>query len=241
MEANGKTKIKVTGRTRDFVIALDKGIFFFARHWLAFFNLFVLVFVGLPFLAPVLMESGATLPAKIIYRLYGPPMCHQLAYRSWFLFGERAYYPRDVFQDYTGINPADLLAARDFLGNEQLGYKVAYCERDIAIYGFILLGGLIYSVPFVRRRLKPLHWVAWGLIGIVPIGLDGFSQLLSQALPLGDLLPLRESTPFLRTLTGGLFGLANMWLAYPYFEESMKEVVGDLGAKLEKASKQEEG
>jgi hypothetical protein len=51
---------------------------------------------------------------------------------------------------------------------------------------------------------------------------------------LGDWLPFRESTPFLRTLTGGLFGLANMWLAYPYFEESMKEVVNDLTAKLAK-------
>lgn len=235
-----KVKIKVTGRTRDFVIALDRGIFFFARHWLAFFNLFVFIFVGLPFLAPTLMKAGATLPASIIYRMYGPPFCHQLAYRSWFLFGERSDYPREVFQQYTGIDVSRtttiaLLAARDFTGNEQMGYKVAYCQRDIAIYGFILIGGLVYSVPVVRRRLRPLHWLAWVLVGLMPIGLDGFSQLFSQALNLGNWLPPRESNPFLRTLTGGLFGLANMWLAYPYFEESMKEVARDLGEKLTKA------
>ncbi len=234
-----KVKIKVTGRTRDFVIALDRGIFFFVRHWLAFFNLFVFIFVGLPFLAPTLMKVGATLPANIIYRMYGPPFCHQLAYRSWFLFGERPNYPRDEFQQYTGIETSvttarSLLEARDFTGNEPMGYKVAYCQRDIAIYGFILIGGLIYSVPLVRQRLKPLHWLAWGLIGIAPIALDGFTQLFSQALQLGALLPFRESTPFLRTLTGGLFGLANMWLAYPYFEESMKEVARELGEKLAK-------
>ncbi len=232
MEPTGK--VKVTGRTRDFVIALDRGIFFFARHWLAFFNLFIFIFVGLPFLAPVLMNAGATLPASIIYRLYGPPMCHQLAYRSWFLFGEQAYYPREAFQHATGINPADLWASREFIGDEHLGYKVAYCERDIAIYGFILLGGLTYSLPFVRRRLRPLPWVWWLALGIVPIGLDGFSQLFSQALPLGNFLPPRESTPLLRTVTGGLFGLANMWLAYPYFEASMKEVAADLKVKLER-------
>jgi uncharacterized membrane protein len=236
-----KVKIKVSGRTRDVVIALDRGIFFFAQHWLAFFNLFIFVFVGLPFLAPVLMKAGATLPAGLIYRMYGPPFCHQLGYRSWFLFGERAYYPRDqgVFEAYTGIDVSvntaqSLLAARDYIGNEQMGYKVAYCQRDIAIYGFILIGGLVYSLPFVRRRLKPLHWLGWVLLGIVPIGLDGFTQLFSQALPLGDWLPPRESGPFLRTLTGGLFGLANMWLAYPYFEESMKEVMRDLSEKLTK-------
>jgi uncharacterized membrane protein len=234
-----KVKIKVTGRTRDFVIALDRGIFFFAQHWLAFFNLFIFIFVGLPFLAPVLMKSGATFPASIIYRMYGPPFCHQLAYRSWFLFGERSNYPRDVFQQYTGIETSrnttqSLLAAHNFIGNEQMGYKVAYCQRDIAIYGFILIGGLVYSIPFVRRRLRPLHWLGWVLLGIVPIGLDGFTQLFSQALPLGNILPFRESTPFLRTLTGAMFGLANMWLAYPYFEESMKEVVRDLSEKLTK-------
>lgn len=238
-----KVKIKVTGRTRDFVIALDRGIFFFARHWLAFFNLFIFIFVGLPFLAPTLMKLGASLPANVIYRMYGPPFCHQLAYRSWFLFGEQSNYPRDVFQQYTGIETSvntaqSLLAARDFTGNEQMGYKVAYCQRDIAIYGFILIGGLVYSLPPVRRRLKPLHWLGWVLLGIVPIGLDGFTQLFSQALPLGEMLPFRESNPFLRTLTGGLFGLANMWLAYPYFEESMKEVARDLGEKLTKADAQ---
>ncbi len=243
MDNNAPSK-RVTGRTREVVIALDRGIFFFTKHWLAAFNLFVFAYVGLPFLAPMLMNAGLTGPANMIYTTYSP-LCHQLGFRSWYLFGERAAYPRydDIFKTYSGIDPADFstpdgffVAARAFVGNERMGYKVAFCERDVAIYGALLLGGLIYSLPFVRRRLKPLPWWAWLLFGLFPIALDGFSQLFSQypynLLPLFSFLPYRESTPLLRTLTGGLFGLANAWLAYPYCEESMQGIVRELGAKL---------
>ena len=100
---------------------------------------------------------------------------------------------------------------------------MALCERDIAIYGAIFLFGVIYSLT--GRRIKPLHWIAWILIGMGPIGLDGFSQLFSQMewTWLESILPYRESTPFLRLFTGGLFGLATAWFAYPYMEESMAE------------------
>jgi len=100
---------------------------------------------------------------------------------------------------------------------------MALCERDMAIYGAILLFGIIYAVT--GRRIKPIHWIFWILIGLMPIGLDGFSQLFSQMewSWLSSILPYRESTPFLRVLTGGLFGLATAWFAYPYIEESMSE------------------
>jgi hypothetical protein len=58
-----------------------------------------------------------------------------------------------------------------------------------------------------------------------PLGLDGFSQLFSQFnwQPLAEILPYRESTPFLRVLTGFLFGFLTAWFAYPNIEESMQE------------------
>jgi uncharacterized membrane protein len=226
---------RVSGRTRDAVIAIDRAILAFSRHWLLAFNLFIFVYVGIPFLAPVLMRAGLTGPARIIYTVYSP-LCHQLGYRSWYLFGEQSNYPRAEFQGRTGIDPNDLWGARAFLGSESLGFKVAFCQRDVAIYAGILLAGLVYSLPFVRGRLKPLHWIAWIAIGLVPIGLDGFSQLFSNypynTLPLFNLLPSRESTPLLRTLTGALFGLANVWMAYPYVQESMRDVRRELEAKL---------
>lgn len=237
-------KPRVAGTTRTVVITLDRGILLLARHWLVIANLFILTYVGLPALAPVLMYAGFEVPGKLLYTLYGP-MCHQLGYRSWFLFGERWTYPRDVFESYTGIpvNTTDpstyqsaLWEARGFVGNAQMGYKTALCERDMAIYAVILLAGLVYGLPAVRRRVKPAHWALWLLIGVVPIGLDGFSQLFSQypftAMGLAGLLPYRESSAFLRTLTGGLFGLMNAWLAYPYIEESMRDVRMEVEAKL---------
>jgi uncharacterized membrane protein len=234
---NATSKKRVSGRTRDLVISLDRGILAFARHWLLAFNLFVFFYVGLPFLAPVLEKAGLHRPARVLYLTYSP-LCHQLGYRSVFLFGERTTYPRDIFQQYTGIDPDNLLAARNFVGNAQMGYKVALCERDVAIYGAIFLSGVVFGVPFVRRRLRPLHWLGWVLLGLAPIALDGFSQLFSNfpynSLPLLDLLPQRESTLFLRILTGGLFGLMNVWLAYPYVEESMRGVREDLEIKLAK-------
>ena len=52
----------------------------------------MLFYVGLPLLAPSLMKLGAELPANIIYRMY-KPLCHQFAFRSFFLFGEQPFYP----------------------------------------------------------------------------------------------------------------------------------------------------
>lgn len=214
----------------------DRISFWISRHYLLMINLFILIYVGLPILAPVLMKAGATLPAKALYSMYSP-LCHQFGFRSFFLFGEQSYYPLaeariegvKTFEEVTGIqglsdptNPSRF-DARHFVGNETVGYKVALCERDVAIYLAMFFFGILYG--FSGRRLPPLHWTLWLLLGMGPIGLDGFSQLFSQ-FPwdwLHTFLPYRESTPLLRVLTGAMFGLATAWFSYPYVEESMKE------------------
>jgi uncharacterized membrane protein len=214
----------------------DRAMAWVSRHYLAVINLFMLLYFGLPILAPVLMKAGAPLPATLLYTIY-KPLCHQFGFRSFFLFGEQAYYPLaeagisgvKTFEDVTGFQDLDnpvafsRFQARQFTGNETVGYKMALCERDMAIYGSIFLFGIVYALT--GRRLKPLHWIAWALIGIVPIGLDGFSQLFSQMnwQWLAAIIPYRESTPFLRVLTGGLFGFTTAWFSYPYMEESMAE------------------
>ena len=208
----------------------DKLSMWMSNHWLAAVNLLIFLYIGLPFLAPVLMKAGATAPANVIYAAYSP-LCHQLGFRSFFLFGEQPYYPRAAagvpdtisFGQATGLDENDLLGARAFIGNEQLGYKIAVCERDVAIYLAIIAFGLLYAAT--GRRLKPLHWILFLAIGIFPIGLDGFSQLFSQLnLPiLSTIFPYRESTPFLRVLTGALFGFSTAWFGLPYMEQSMRE------------------
>lgn len=235
-------KLRATGGARTTVLAVDKVLFGLARHWLAVINTLVFVYVGLPFLAPVLMHYGFDRPARLIYSAYSP-LCHQLATRSWFLFGEQSNYPRAQFMQLTGVDldtTPGILAARNFIGDAAFGFKTAFCQRDIAIYGAILIFGLIYSIPAVRQRVRAMPIWLWVVIGLMPIALDGFSQLFSEypytAIPLiGQLfsfLPERESTPELRTLTGLLFGLSCAWLAFPYLRESFDDMANQLGEKL---------
>ncbi len=223
----------------------DRFTHWLSNHYLALLNFLVLLYMGLPLLAPVLMNAGVTAPANVIYRLYSG-VCHQLAFRSYFLFGEQAVYPRAAagmdgvlsLQQATGLDEsgdsAALLAARRYVGDEQVGYKVALCERDIFIYGAILVFGLVYGAT--GRKLPPLPWYLWVGIGMVPIGLDGFSQLLSQ--PPLNFFPYRESTPFLRSLTGFLFGFTTAWFGYPMLEASMAEARQLMATKLRRIARQ---
>ena len=235
---------------------VDRLVYWISRHWLALFNTLVAVYIALPLLAPVLMNAGATAPARVIYTIYSP-LCHQMASRSFFLFGEQVAYPRAVagtsltpieaymptLEEFTGAStdPEDwaafLLAARRFVGNEQMGYKMALCERDMAIYTAVLLTGLLYGLLRRSMTIKPMPIWAFLIIGLGPIALDGFSQLFSQYLVVlapqaVPFLPLRESSPFLRTLTGALFGFSLVWLTYPYIDAGMQKTEADQRQKF---------
>jgi uncharacterized membrane protein len=214
----------------------DRAYFWISKHYLAVLNLIVFLYVGLPFGAPLLMKLNSSAAANVIYRIYSP-LCHQFAFRSFFLFGEQPYYPlkeaglqnTQTFQQISGYtdvaNPYSIsrLYARQFTGNATAGFKVALCERDVAIYAAMVIFGLLYALT--GRKFPSLHWTLWVLLALGPIGLDGFSQLFSQLnWPwLQTFLPYRESTPFLRVLTGFLFGFGTAWFAYPNIEESMRE------------------
>ena len=218
----------------------DKFSEWFSSHYMLVFSLIIFLYVGLPVLAPVLMKAGAQTPANIIYKMYSP-LCHQFGFRSFFLFGEQPYYPLTEtgiagegtnlldFETATGIthlhNPSSQSrwAARNYIGNENIGYKMALCERDIAIYGGLLIFALLFWAT--GHRIPPLHWAIWLFVGMGFIGLDGFSQIISQFefSIFAEILPYRESTPFLRTLTGFIFGFTTAWFGFPYIEESMRE------------------
>ena len=226
---------QIKGKT---ISGTDRFSLWVSNHYMWLFNFFVFLYVGLPFLAPVLMEERLEAPAKVIYTIYSP-LCHQLAFRSFFLFGKQPYYPRALadisgvvtYEQLTGNPKLDLLQARAFIGNDVTGYKVAICERDVAIYGSLLLFGVVFALT--GRKIKSLPWYFWIVLGLIPIGLDGFSQLPSLAgWDFLSWLPIRESTPFLRVLTGTLFGATTAWYLYPMIEESMRETHVMLVRKL---------
>lgn len=215
-------------------VVADRISLWLARHWLALINSALAVYAGLPFLAPVMLESGHPFAAQVIYTVYAP-MCHQLPQRSYFMFGERAAYSLQELTDRVGVENLPLYPwPRLFNGNPQVGYKVALCERDLAIYGALLLSGLVFSL--VRSRARPLPLWAYILIGIIPIGLDGGSQLISYvAVGLIPGIVPRESTWLLRTITGGLFGWATAWLAFPNLQGAFTEVAESARTRLDQS------
>jgi uncharacterized membrane protein len=58
---------------------------------------------------------------------------------------------------------------------------------------------------------------------MIPMGIDGVSQLPSLITTNIAWLPIRESTPLLRTITGLLFGMTTAWFGFPLIEETMRD------------------
>jgi uncharacterized membrane protein len=219
------------------ITAADRFSFWFSKYYVWVITGIVAVFIGFPLLAPVLMETNHKTSAHAIYSVYSL-FCHQLSYRSYFLYGEQPYYPRELagipniktYEEATGKSATDISFAQKFTGNSDLGYKVAICERDLAIYGSLILAGILFQVT--GKKWKSIPWYFWMILAILPIGLDGGSQLFSLGGNWPGWLPIRESTPLLRTITGALFGLVTGWYVFPIMEENMREVRTNMALKL---------
>ncbi len=235
-----------------------------AQNWLRIGLVVLAIYISLPWLAPTLAKLGLSGPADFIYTLYSP-FCHQFAFRSPFLFGEQAFYPRgaaksgyapfetvaseseafleqyrfwsSIYGGRAPVPPATVaglaefsvvqqFSARHFIGDETIGYKTSLCARDLAIYTMLFVGGLIYRR--YRWRIRPLPFWLYLVVGLSPVGLDGFSQLLSY--PPFEFWPVRETEPIFRLVTGGLFGLMSAWLGFPHIERSMQDLIETLDA-----------
>jgi len=241
---------------RPLAVAANRMVYWFGRHWLLVATAFWTLYAGLPWLAPVLMQLGFTVAGNFIYTIYST-QCHQLPQRSFFLFGSKPMYSLTEIQAawQQTNNPAIL---RQFNGNAVMGWKVAWSDRMVSMYTSILAGGLIYGL--FRRRLRPLS--LWGYaLWVMPMALDGGTHLLSDLAGIGQ--GFRDSNAWLVALTGGvlprafyagdalgsfnewmrlitgvLFGLGTVWLAYPYLAQAF----GDLTATIEaNASRQRAG
>jgi uncharacterized membrane protein len=208
------TELAISGRVERVEGRINAAVALVARHWLALVNAAVGVFVGLSFLAPILMAVGISGPARLIYAVY-QLTCHQLPYRSFFLGGPQAVYSQAEITALTGRstffelyhNPITLAT---------IGYQVAFCQRDVAIYATIFLAGLLFAL--VRHQVRPLSVKLLVLLSL-PMAFDGFIQLFGW----------HESTWELRLITGFLFGLGAVWFTYPYLELAMRDVRQDLG------------
>jgi uncharacterized membrane protein len=133
-------------------------------------------------------------------------------------------------------NTNDPLVLRQFIGNTQMGWKVAWSDRMVSMYGSLFLWSLAFWP--LRKRLKPLPW--WGLVMLLlPTAIDGFTHLLSDlsggvgdgfrfsniwlavltnhafapTFYVGD--ALGSFNAWMRLVSGLLFGLGVVWFAYP--------------------------
>ncbi len=165
-----------------------------ARRWFEIFLVAYGVWVFLPFLAPVFMRLGWETAGRATYFFYSF-FCHQLPQRSFFLFGEKAMYSlkeiQAAWQDTS--NP---LMLRQFIGNEAMGWKVAWSDRMISFYTSIWFFALLWY-PF-RQRIRPLSWWGFALL-LLPMAIDGATHLISDFAGLGQ--GFRDTNAWLAALT----------------------------------------
>ncbi|MFZ1474970.1 MAG: DUF2085 domain-containing protein [Anaerolineae bacterium] len=198
--------------------AVNGMVAWIARHWLLLFSVLLILYLAVPVAAPILMQSGHERSARLIYAFYRL-LCHELPERSYFLFGPQPLYSLSELTA-AGVLPGPSILERPlYLGDMQFGYKIALCQRDLAIYGSVLLGGWVFGLLRGRAGLPRLTIKTY-LIFLAPIAVDGFTQLFGW----------RESNYLLRTATGALFGLASAWLAYPNIQDAMADALQSLDA-----------
>lgn len=209
-----------------------------SAHWLGIFLIVYGLWVLTPFLAPVFMLIGWTGVGKGIYFIYSF-FCHQLPERSFFFFGQKTMYSLSQIQA-AWQNTANPMILRQFIGNEIMGWKVAWSDRMISFYSSVWIFAIVW-MPF-RKKVKPLAFLGFALL-LLPMGLDGGTHLFSDFAGIGqgfrdtnqwlailtnNTLPssfligdaLGSFNSWVRILTGLLAGLGVAWLAFPNLEES---------------------
>ncbi|VAW43265.1 hypothetical protein MNBD_CHLOROFLEXI01-4128 [hydrothermal vent metagenome] len=211
------------------------------QYWARLALLIFGLYIGLPWLAPIFMQLGWTTAANLIYAIYST-QCHQMPQRSFFLFGEKTMYSLNdvqaVWKDSS--NP---LILRQFNGNSQMGWKVAWSDRMVFMYGSIILFGI--PLFWLRnKKIKPIAW--WGfLLLLLPMAIDGGTHLISDFSGIGNgfrdgniwLATLTNNAftssfyagdalgsfnSWMRLLTGLPFGLGIAWFLLPFIQNTQK-------------------
>ena len=243
---------QVSDRAARVILAIDRTVLNISRHWLLYTNLFLGVLVLAPFAAPVLMAIGATGPARLIYLIYGL-ICHQLPQRSYFLFGPKISY--SLAEIGRVWNYDGMFSLRAFVGNSAMGWKVAWSDRMISLYGGVWLAGLLYGL--LRGRLPRLVPSVWLFFGFTPLAADGLSHVINDALAgltgtgfrdtnawlqflTGNILPagfyagdaLGSFNSLMRLVTGLSFAILSVWFIYPIVDRSLQDLQRQAGARL---------
>jgi uncharacterized membrane protein len=230
--------------------AADRFVYTLSRYWRLIFVALFGTYAGLPFLAPVFMHWGVAAPANAIYFIYSF-FCHQLPDRSFFLFGSKAMVSLGEIQAAweNSLNPAIL---RKFIGSPEMGWKVAWSDRMVAMYISLLIFGILWWL--VRHRLRPLSWRGL-ILFLLPMALDGITHFVSDLFGLEQgfrynnawLATLTQDifspsfyvgnalgsfNSWMRLLTGILFGVGIVWFSFPVLESFFSDQISLIGFKV---------
>lgn len=239
--------------TDGFAVIVNRTIHSASQRWFAVVMALLLLWVGLPWMAPVFMAIGWQAPADAIYLLYSF-QCHQLPQRSFFLFGKQAMYSLSQI-DTVWPAGGDPMALRQFVGTPEMGYKVAWSDRMVSAYGSIPLAALLWWP--LRHKLKPLSLLGFALLAL-PMAIDGSTHFLSDLAGLGQgfrytnewlaqltghALPaafyagnsLGSLNSWLRLVTGTLFGVGLVWFSFPHVATTFGLQAAQIERKFEQA------
>lgn len=214
---------------------------FLRKNWIVVFGIVFGIYTGLPFLAPVFMHLGWKGAGNAIYFIYSF-LCHQLPERSYFLFGPKISYSLAELQA-AGQDTSNLLTLRRFIGDSEMGWKVAWSDRMVSMFTSLWIFGLLWWP--LRKRLPKLP--LWGLIlFLLPMAVDGGTHFLSDLAGIGQgfrdtnlwlaaltqniLRPdfyagdaLGSFNSLMRIMTGILFGLGIAWFTFPFLDDALSD------------------
>lgn len=194
------TPTTVSPTSRGLIKAVDRAALFVVKHWLGLFLLVYGLWVWAPILAPIFMQNGWTTAGNGVYFMYSL-FCHQLPERSLFFFGPQTMYSLEqIGQFWPTTSPVIL---RQFVGNAELGWKMAWSDRMISTYGGIWIGAVLWAI--FGKRVGRLSLVVWLLVGVLPLALDGFSHFLNDIVAGTSGQGFRDTNEWLIVLTGGIF------------------------------------
>jgi uncharacterized membrane protein len=216
----------------------NKFSLFLSRHWLAFANTFFFLYAGLPFAAPLLLANGQTGVANGIYWVYHN-LCHLLPSRAYFVAGEQVCLCHRCLAIYASI----------FLGGIIFGF-VRYTLKPLPPKWYLLFlmpMALDGGMGLASELLQFIPIIALWIVGLLVVGLVGgllYQQKLLNwqlavvlaCIPLALLyltfIGPHQSNIYLRHITGFLFGIGTVWVAYPLLQEGFGDIEQDAGTKL---------
>ena len=224
------------------ILWANRRILWLAKHWLAVVNGFFAIYVGLAFLAPVLLAYGYANIANTIYAIYRLD-CHQLPSRSYFIAGEQVAFCHRHVPMYGTLLVGGLLFnfVRPRLKPPALRWYVFFLVPIAVDAGMAMASEWLHFMPMAT--LWTIGLIAMGITSAILHSrhyLTWHSYLFFAAGPL-SLIYLQYFGPYqsnwtLRTITGLIFGFGTVWYAYPHLEGYFRKVRHQLNIKLARAS-----